>query len=106
MREQRLVFGEVAELYDGARAGYSEAVVDDVLHYLGGDSRARRALEVGAGTGKATVAFAARGLAIVALEPSAGSTSSRSVLWSTEARCSRAWPTVGAGSERISRPPI
>jgi SAM-dependent methyltransferase len=71
MREQRLVFGEVAELYDRARAAYSEAVIDDVLRFAGGDGSRLRALEVGAGTGKATVAFAVRGLAIVAIEPSA-----------------------------------
>lgn len=71
MREQRLVFGEVAELYDRARAGYPEPVIDDVLSFTGGDGRLLRALEVGAGTGKATVAFARRGLSIVALEPSA-----------------------------------
>jgi SAM-dependent methyltransferase len=71
MREQRLVFGEVAELYDRARAAYSEAVIDDVLRFAGGDGSRLRALEFGAGTGKATVAFAVRGLAIVAIEPSA-----------------------------------
>ncbi len=70
MREQRLVFGEVAELYDRARAGYPAAVVDDVLGFAGRRGSCVRALEVGAGTGKATVAFAARGLEIVALEPS------------------------------------
>jgi hypothetical protein len=71
MREQRLVFGEVAELYDRARAAFSEAVIDDVLRFAGGDGSRLRAREGGAGTGKATVAFAVRGLAIVAIEPSA-----------------------------------
>jgi SAM-dependent methyltransferase len=80
-REQRLVFGEDAELYDRARPGYSDAVVTSVLEYLGdgpapstsGDGTssrpAVRALEIGAGTGKGTVAFAARGAAILAVEP-------------------------------------
>ena len=71
MREQRLVFGEVAELYDRARAGYPDPAIDDVISFTGPDGPRLRALEVGAGTGKATVAFAARGLEIVALEPSA-----------------------------------
>lgn len=70
MREQRTVFGEVPELYDRARAGYSEALVDDVLGFVGDDGSQVRALEVGAGTGKATVPFALRGVEIVALEPS------------------------------------
>jgi SAM-dependent methyltransferase len=70
MREQRLVFGEVAELYDSARAGYPDALVDDVISSAGGDGSRLRALEVGAGTGKATVSFAARGVEILAVEPS------------------------------------
>jgi SAM-dependent methyltransferase len=68
-REQRLVFGEDAELYDRARPGYSDALVDDVLEYGGMDPAASHALEIGAGTGKATVAFAARGFRVVAVEP-------------------------------------
>ncbi len=71
MREQRLVFGEVAELYDRVRAGYPDAVIDDVISFTGSGGPYLRALEVGAGTGKATVSFATRGLEIVALEPSA-----------------------------------
>src|SRR5712692_3838624 len=66
-REERFIFGEVAGLYDQARPGYPEALVDDVLAYVGQVSP--RVLEVGAGTGKATVAFAARGLQILAIEP-------------------------------------
>ncbi|MGP8162155.1 MAG: methyltransferase domain-containing protein [Candidatus Dormibacteria bacterium] len=69
-REQRFIFGEAAELYDRARAGYPVALVDDVLSFARIDGDRLRALEVGAGTGKATVAFAARGIEILALEPS------------------------------------
>jgi hypothetical protein len=32
-REQRLVFGEVAETYDRVRPGYPQALVDDVLAF-------------------------------------------------------------------------
>jgi SAM-dependent methyltransferase len=70
-REQRTVFGEVAEQYDRTRPGYPDELFDIVLAFadiLEGD----RALEVGAGTGKATLGFAARGLDVTALEPSAG----------------------------------
>jgi SAM-dependent methyltransferase len=70
MREQRLVFGEVAELYDSARPGYPDALVDDVISFAGADGLGLQAVEVGAGTGKATVSFAARGVEIVAIEPS------------------------------------
>lgn len=68
-REQRLVFGEDAELYDRARPGYADAMVDDVIDYGGIDPAASLALEIGAGTGKATVAFASRGIGVVAIEP-------------------------------------
>ena len=67
-RQQSTVFGEVAELYDRVRPGYPDVLVDDVLELT--DSASPRVLEVGAGTGKATVPFAERDLAIVALEPS------------------------------------
>lgn len=63
------MFGEVAELYDRHRPSYPSALVDDLTRDAGvrpGD----RVLEVGAGTGKATALFAARGLAVVAVEPS------------------------------------
>lgn len=65
--QQRTVFGEVAELYDEVRPGYADGVIDEVLGYaaLGG----RRAVEFGAGTGKATVPFAARGIRLLCLEP-------------------------------------
>jgi SAM-dependent methyltransferase len=70
VREQRLVFGEVADLYDRARPSYPDALIEEVLSYCASASASpERALEVGAGTGKATVALASRGLEIVALEP-------------------------------------
>lgn len=69
-REQRFVFGEAAELYDRARPGYGAKLVDGVLGFAEVEGDRLRALEVGAGTGKATVAFASRGLRILALEPS------------------------------------
>jgi SAM-dependent methyltransferase len=72
VREQRTIFGEVAELYDKARAAYPEALFDDVLDYARCTAASSmRALEIGAGTGKATVALAARGVDVVALEPDA-----------------------------------
>lgn len=67
---RRLSFGGVADLYDRARPSYPPELVDEVLAYAGA-GESDRALEVGAGTGKATVLFADRGLEVVALEPSA-----------------------------------
>jgi SAM-dependent methyltransferase len=63
------VFGAVAEEYDRIRPGYPDELIDDVLRYAALDGG--RALEVGAGTGKATLAFADRGVAVTALEPDA-----------------------------------
>ncbi|MFZ0042014.1 MAG: class I SAM-dependent methyltransferase [Solirubrobacteraceae bacterium] len=67
---RRLVFGDVAELYDRNRPSYPQALVDDLIA-LAGLGVGRRALEVGAGTGKATRLLAARGVSVVAIEPSA-----------------------------------
>jgi SAM-dependent methyltransferase len=66
---QGQTFGEVAEDFDRVRHGYPEALVDDVLAYCGSALDGRYAVEVGAGTGKATRAFVARGVPVVAVEP-------------------------------------
>jgi SAM-dependent methyltransferase len=66
---RRLVFGEVAELYDANRPAYPEPMIDDLIE-LTGLADGGRALEVGAGTGKATTLFAARGVPVLAIEPS------------------------------------
>jgi len=68
-REQRLVFGEVAELYHRHRPGYPAQVLDEVAVF-GRLQPGSQVLEVGAGTGKATTALVDRGLRVTALEPS------------------------------------
>jgi len=68
--ESRLRFGLIAAEYDRVRPGYPEELIDAVIDYGRLDPLAR-ALDVGAGTGQATVQFAARGLSVLALEPSA-----------------------------------
>src|SRR5215470_7258625 len=65
--ERRLAFGLAAEQYDLIRPGYPAPLVDAVLAHCGGTGVT--GLEAGAGTGKATRAFAARGLRIAAVEP-------------------------------------
>ena len=67
MSSRGLAFGEVAENYDRFRLGYPEAVADQVLSYA--RPPVEMALEVGAGTGKATRLFASRGIEIIACEP-------------------------------------
>jgi len=67
---RRTSFDDEAERYDRARPSYAEALVDEVIAHsrIPPDGRI---LEVGAGTGKATVLFARRGYPMVALEPGA-----------------------------------
>jgi SAM-dependent methyltransferase len=69
LRERRLVFGEVADLYDRYRPAYPDPLIDDLVALARLDG-SQPVLEVGAGTGKATVMFAARGIPVVAVEPS------------------------------------
>jgi SAM-dependent methyltransferase len=72
VREQRLVFGEVADVYDRQRPSYPIEAIEAIVAFAGleGDKTTPVA-EVGAGTGKASALFAARGLALLCLEPSA-----------------------------------
>jgi SAM-dependent methyltransferase len=63
----RTTFGEDAERYDRRRPGYPAEMFDD-LASLG---RWSRVLEIGCGTGQATLSLARRGYAIVAVELSA-----------------------------------
>jgi SAM-dependent methyltransferase len=65
--ERRKSFGSVAESYDRVRPPYPAAVVDDVLEFA--PAGKIRVLDVGAGTGKATVQFAPRVASVLALEP-------------------------------------
>ncbi len=67
-REQRLVFGEVAELYHRTRPGYPSELVQAVVAATG--VAAPRAVEIGAGTGKATVLLAPLCSSLVVVEPS------------------------------------
>lgn len=61
-------FDRVADLYQQARPTYPEALIDQIIHYgrLTGESPL---LEIGAGTGKATLPLAKRGFCITGLEP-------------------------------------
>jgi SAM-dependent methyltransferase len=61
------LFGAVADSYERHRLGYPDELIEMVLRYAG--RPVRTALEVGAGTGKATRLFAAHGIEVTALEP-------------------------------------
>lgn len=69
MLERAVSFGTVAEAYERFRPGYPEELLDLVMAYAGGPIRT--ALEIGAGTGKATRLFAQGGIAVTATDPDA-----------------------------------
>jgi SAM-dependent methyltransferase len=62
-----LSFGAAADRYERGRPGYPDAALDWLL-----PAGARTVADVGAGTGKLTRSLAARGLDVVAVEPSPG----------------------------------
>jgi SAM-dependent methyltransferase len=66
-RERARVFGEVAGEYDEVRAEYADELATAVFEYLG--RVPDRAVELGAGTGKATRPFVARGVPVTCVEP-------------------------------------
>lgn len=65
--ERALSFGAVASTYEQYRPDYPDELVDEVLAFAG--RPIRTALEIGAGTGKATRAFAGRAIAVTATDP-------------------------------------
>lgn len=69
MSDRALSFGAVAEAYERFRPAYPEELFDAVMTYAGQPIRC--ALEIGAGTGKATRLFAQHGVAVTATEPDA-----------------------------------
>ncbi|WP_430501375.1 class I SAM-dependent methyltransferase [Micromonospora trifolii] len=67
MPARALSFGMVAQRYERYRPGYPAELVDLVLAYA--DRPIRTALEIGAGTGKATRLFTGRDVTVTATEP-------------------------------------
>ncbi|MFJ9683667.1 class I SAM-dependent methyltransferase [Streptomyces sp. NPDC101194] len=69
MSARALSFGAIAEAYERFRPEYPKELFDLVMTYAG--QPVRTALEIGAGTGKATRLFADHGVAVTATEPDA-----------------------------------
>jgi SAM-dependent methyltransferase len=63
----RHTFDEVPELYDEARPGHPPALFDDLVS-LAGLQAGARVLEIGCGTGQATVPLADRGFTVTGIE--------------------------------------
>ncbi len=94
-------FGGAADEYDRMRPGYPPELVDDVVRFA--SNGAGEALEVGAGTGKATLAFADRGIAVTAVEPDAAMAA---VLTSRLAGRANVTVIVSSFEEYVPRKPV
>jgi SAM-dependent methyltransferase len=69
MPVRALSFGPIADAYERFRPDYPDAVFDTVAAY--GGAPLHTALEIGAGTGKATRLFARHGVRVTATDPDA-----------------------------------
>lgn len=66
--ERASTFDEIAELYDQARRGPPDQVFDDLFALAEMQPAGTNVLEVGCGTGQATLPLAQRGCSVVAVE--------------------------------------
>ena len=63
----RAIFNQAARDYDEVRPGYPERLIEDVIS-ISGIPQGGRILEVGCGTGQATIPFAKRGYSMLCLD--------------------------------------
>jgi SAM-dependent methyltransferase len=66
-RERRIHFDEIVTNYDKIRWDYPEELYNDIFEYSKNDKN-RKAIEIGAGTGKATTPFLDTGYNVTAIE--------------------------------------
>jgi len=66
-RSLKVIFDQDPELYDEMRPGYPEELIEDILS-ISKIHQDGRILEIGSGTGQATMPFAKRGYSILCLE--------------------------------------
>ena len=66
-REQRRVFGEVADVYEDVRPGYPAEILGLITTYVG--RAVRTVVESGAGTGKGTALLRGLGVPLTCVEP-------------------------------------
>jgi len=68
-RKNRGIFDEIVISYDRIRWGYPDELYADIIRYTG-PGKGKKALEIGAGTGKATAPFLDSGYEVTAVEMS------------------------------------
>lgn len=66
-RDKRMHFDEIVMNYDKVRWGYPSKLFADIIQYAGSE-KGQKALEIGAGTGKATAPFLETGYDVTAVE--------------------------------------
>ncbi|MDR2532817.1 MAG: class I SAM-dependent methyltransferase [Oscillospiraceae bacterium] len=67
-RDKRTLFDEIVDNYDRERPDYPRELFDDLIEYLGAGEN-KKALEIGAGTGKSTTPLLDAGYNVTAVEP-------------------------------------
>ncbi|WP_310551707.1 methyltransferase domain-containing protein [Paenibacillus glufosinatiresistens] len=67
MTDLRFKFDEDPLNYDRSRPAYTEAMFEDIIHYASLD-KSKEALEIGVGTGQATLPFLRTGCRVTAVE--------------------------------------
>jgi len=65
--ENRMHFDEIVSIYDRIRPKYPDKLISDIFNYVNLNDN-KKALEIGAGTGKATTSFLDAGYAVTAVE--------------------------------------
>ncbi len=68
-REEGRIFGTISELYGRARTNYPDALIDQIVAFSG--LQQGTVLDIGCGTGQATIPFAQRGFHVTGLDVSA-----------------------------------
>jgi SAM-dependent methyltransferase len=63
----KIVFDQIAKDYDEVRPGYPEELIEDIIS-ISGIPEGGRILEIGCGTGQATIPFAKRGYFMICLD--------------------------------------
>ena len=68
-RNKRIIFDEIVMKYEKIRWEYPGELIADIIRYTG-PQNGKKALEIGAGTGKATAPFLEAGYLVTAVEMS------------------------------------